>query len=223
MFQHRRHVDHALMHRKAAGHFPCETQWRVTHAAASVAKEVRPMRDTVQDMASPYRKAFARWMVGCGLATCLGASAVMAQGALDSPPGLLPGSNREMLVDPTTFTIDGGWEYTSEWGAGLMDISQGGDGIVLEIVSGSTCDPVEMCTLSGNIEDMALVVFVSASVPAGGSASSTFVIYFESETEASGLGTSVWSGEGHEMRWDYTISMWRPGTREETEIETLGD
>jgi hypothetical protein len=162
-------------------------------------------------------------MVGCGLASCVGASAVLAQDDLNTTPGLLPGTNREMLVDPTTFTIDGGWEYTSDWGSGVMDIYQGGDGIVLEIVSGSTCDPVEMCTLSGAIDDLALVVSVNASIPAGGSASSTFVIYFESETEARGMGTSVWSGEGHEMRWDYTISMWRPGTREETEVETLSD
>jgi hypothetical protein len=181
------------------------------------------MFDTGQGIGKSWRRAFVASTVGCGLATCLGVSTVIAQDVAGSVPGLLPGSNRETLVDPTTFTIDGGWEYTSQWGAGLMDIYQGGDGIVLEIVSGSTCDPVEMCTLSGGIEDMALVVSVSASIPAGGSASSTFVIYFESETEASGLGTSVWSGEGHEMRWDYTISMWRPGTREETEIETLGD
>ncbi|MFX0547257.1 hypothetical protein ACEWPL_017110 [Roseovarius sp. S1116L3] len=119
-----------------------------------------------------------------------------------------------MLVDPTTFDISGGWSYSSEWGAGLFDIYQGGDGVVLEIVSGSTCDPEAMCTLTGAVEGKALLVSVTASVPDGGQATSTFVIFFESENEARGMGTSVWAGGGYEKRWDYLIEMWRPGTRD---------
>ena len=141
--------------------------------------------------------------------------AATAQDITSQTPGLLPGMNEEMLVDPATFNISGGWAYSSEPGVGLMDIYQDGDGIVLEIVSGSTCNPAAMCTLSGAIEDKALIVSVTAAIPGdGGQATSTFVIYFESENEARGMGTSIWQGGGGEMQWDYMIEMWRPGTRD---------
>lgn len=159
-------------------------------------------------------RAIAPRLLGCFLALSL-APAALAQDTTAETPGLLPGMNPETLVDPATFDISGGWEYTSEWGAGLIDIYQSGGSIVLELVSGSTCDPAEMCTLTGGIEDKALIVSVTAAVPQGGSATSSFVIYFESENVAAGMGTSVWRGEGHEMRWDYLINMQRPGTGED--------
>ena len=161
-----------------------------------------------------FTRADSKYWVACILWFCLAPLSVAAQDINPPTPGLLPGVNEEMLVDPNTFDISGGWAYSSEWGAGLFDIYQSGGGIVLEIVSGSTCEPEEMCTLTGAIEDKALIVSVIASVPEGGQAMSSFAIYFESETEARGMGTSVWAGGGQEMRWDYLIEMWRPGSRD---------
>jgi hypothetical protein len=159
-------------------------------------------------------RARRKYWVGVFAFLCFTPLSALAQDPAFQPPGLLPGMNEEMLVDPTTFDISGGWSYSSDWGSGLFDIYQSGGEIVLEIISGSTCDPEEMCTLTGAIDGKALLVYVTASVPDGGQAASSFAIYFESETEARGMGTSVWQGGGQEMRWDYLIDMWRPGTRD---------
>ena len=159
-------------------------------------------------------RASRKYWIGAIVWLCFAPLSAIAQDVTSQNPGLLPGMNKETLVDPATFNISGGWAYSSEWGAGVMDINQSGGGIVLYIESGSTCDPEAMCTLTGAIEDKALVVSVIADVPQGGQAMSSFVIYFESENEARGMGTSVWEGGGHEMRWDYVIEMWRPGTRD---------
>lgn len=169
-------------------------------------------------------KARATLIAGFGsVLLTLSAGGALAQDETLPNADILPGFDMDAAVDPSTFNIEGGWEYVSEWGAGLIDIYRDGDAVVLELVSGSTCDPREMCTLSGGIEDLALIVSVEAAVPSGGAATSSFVIYFLSDTEAQGLGTSVWRGEGREMRWNYTISMTRPGTGDEEDAEPLND
>ena len=147
------------------------------------------------------------------IGTALIAATTAAAQSADIPtPPLVPGLDKSVLVDPATFDISGVWEYASDSMSGLLEISQSDGAVTLTLVSGAVCSPQETCTLSGAVEDKALIVSTASVVDdEGGTASTAFALYFLSQTDALGTGVSEYiHPEGYEMNWDYEITMHRP-------------
>lgn len=147
-------------------------------------------------------------------AAVLVSGAAMGQEATDIPTApIVPGLDKDILVNPAGFDISGVWEYSSDIPtAGILDITVEDGAVALELVSCAVCKPAEMCSFAGAIEDMALVVSNSAIVDdEGGSATNALAIFFTSETDAMGSGSSRYvHPEGYEKHWSYTINMHRP-------------
>lgn len=147
-------------------------------------------------------------------AVVLVTGAAMGQEAADIPIApIVPGLDKDILVNPADFDISGVWEYSSDIPtAGILEITAMNGAVALELVSGAVCEPETMCSFDGAIQDKALVVSNSAIVDdEGGSATNALAIYFLSETDAMGSGSSRYvHPTGYEKQWSYTLNMHRP-------------
>jgi hypothetical protein len=133
--------------------------------------------------------------------------------------------------DAATLDLNGVWEYAtsnhqggcpgSHAGfpmAGIMQITQAGAAIAMELVSGATCDPASLCGFAGEIAEGDLILWNTATVDdEGGKVTNTLQISFISPEIGQGIGGALYAHPRMQCGWSWDIFLHRP------EIDEGGD
>ena len=94
---------------------------------------------------------------------------------------------------------------------GLMEISQGGGALAMQIVSGATCDPATMCSFTGEIAQGDLILWNSGVVDdEGGTVTNTLHLVFANDSLAQGVGGALYHHPRLDCLWSWDILMHRP-------------
>ena len=95
--------------------------------------------------------------------------------------------------------------------AGLMEISQAGGAIAMQVVSGAVCDPASMCSFTGEIAEGDLILWNSAPVDEeGGKVTNTLHLVFQNDSLAQGVGGSLYLHPKMSCLWSWDMIVHRP-------------
>ena len=95
--------------------------------------------------------------------------------------------------------------------AGLIEISQSGAGIAMQVVSGAICDPASMCSYGGQIAQGDLILWNSDTVDdEGGKVTNTLHLIFANNSLAQGVGGSLYVHPKMSCAWNWDMMIHRP-------------
>ena len=120
------------------------------------------------------------------------------------------------------YNLTGQWNYTTSnhWKKGVCPvgkdstgtcrITQNGDDVILELLTGMVCSPASMCTFAGTVSGNAYTCSNSDTVDEeGGQATNTITFTASSMTEATGTDSSSYEHPKMTCEWGFDISLSR--------------
>lgn len=132
-------------------------------------------------------------------------------------------------VDAATVDFSGIWAFSSANHTvsgscpngtpmvGTLSIAQQDGAISLQLLSGAACDPVSMCSYSGEILEGNVVVSNNDIVDdENGEVTNAINLFFYSEASAGGNVSSRYlHPKGFECIWEYSLDLTRPGEKQD--------
>lgn len=157
-------------------------------------------------------------------ASCAAATAGAPALAQDVPLVPLVPPELGERADVTKIDLNGTWEFATANHTGgcpgsgpgfpmngLIEISQQGGAIGMQVVSGAECRPAGVCAFTGEIADGDLILWNSLEVDdEGGTITQTLHLIFQNDELAQGVGGALYMHPKMKCIWNWDILVHRP-------------